>query len=337
MSEPTPVQRSSGTETSISPALMELNLKKETLLLRKLELDNDEQQARIAQLQLQWWQKPKLLITITASALTFAGFLVNNVVQDGINKATIQKQKNELENQRLEFEKQRLAPRVEQLQQAEKELINTSLKRYADVCEIGGRIAASETTDAAKAIVDDFDKLPAIEAQFDEPIVQIKKVVGDLQVNQPMTELEKVRVGASVLALSYSCKAAFEKKYAKQFPQAVRNLAIAIYAEAIVVAKDLRASTDRTDATSAIERFLRLYYGRLVLIETAGVSGAMVKTNEKLLQWTSGPPDRVVLDRLIDTLQTESEHLAKQHDDDLLPREMSVETKPIPVSPPISQ
>jgi hypothetical protein len=295
----------------------EISNQKVRLALEKLCLDNDEQRARIAQLQIQWWQKPASLFGLIIPACAFVGFLVNNVKQHEVDQAKIQMKENQLENQRLEFLQKQIAPRVAHLEQAEQKLIDNTFRHYTDICEIGGRIAAAESVNAAQLVFEDFGTILTVDSGIDNAIKEIDDCLNEWGKDQISMELAKVRKDASVLNLSYTCRATFQKKYAAQFPQAVRNLTISIYREAIDVAKDLKTSTDRKEATAAIGQFLKLYYGKLVLVESNNVSSAMVKVNQELSTWTSGRPKRGTFDGLLKILKKEADQLASQKTEDL--------------------
>ena len=304
---------------------------KERLFIEKLRLDNEEQQARIAQLQIQWWQKPKAQYAIIVPFCTFVAFLAHNVVKDEINQATIQKQKNEIENQRLEFVQRQLTPRVAQLQRAEDKLIENAFRRYTDVCEIGGRIAAAESAEAAVPILEEFDKLLTF-TRIEWLMKNIKACVIDPKTGETLATFSRSEVASAALSLSNECQRDFQEKYAEQFPKAIRNLAIAIYGETIDVANELRESTDRDDAKNAIAEFSRLYYGKLVLIENKRVVTAMVNTRNELLEWHKRPLNRDVLDRLIKSLTEETNKLQKQNEKELMSGESKVEPNENPKS-----
>ena len=58
-----------------------------------------------------------------------------------------------------------------------------------------------------------------------------------------------------------------------------------------------------------IEEFWRLYYGELVLVESAGIESAMVYAGNALRAWKDGPPQRAILGRLSAQFRSEFEAL----------------------------
>ena len=318
-----------------------LEIEKANLLVEKLRLDNEEQRARIAQLQIKWWQKPIGLLAMflpliplmaTGAAAVGDQWSKNARMLANTEKksALLEKQGYELENLRvghiraqLELENKtllfeqtklkdnqvQLSTRVKGLADAEQQLIDNVFSRYVAVCSIGGKIVTARGYKTAR---DAFTQLSAIEilavdANINQPLLKIDELLKRWASTdiRPQDEIEQ-----SVLQVSLACKADFRKFSGVQFAKPVEKLTSAIYGEAELMVEMLVASRDFADAQPTIDQFWELYYGKLVLVEDEAVESAMVTAGQVLKQWKQSPPDKDVLLSLRGTFQAERESLA---------------------------
>jgi hypothetical protein len=240
--------------------MVNLSTEKERLLIIKLQLDNEEQRARIEQLKLQWWQKP---FGILAMILPLVPILATGVAaiaskwseqqraQADVAKkgAEVEKQGYELENKRLGQEKAKtlfentllrfdqdklkneqrlLETRVQTLAATERKFVNAFFQRYISVSEIGAKlVTANDLTDAEEkfAKLDAFDIL-AIDTNLTEPIQQIKAAIKQWKDSglRPKEQLE-----SAALALSGACKSSFQKHKNDQFQKPLIEITMSVY------------------------------------------------------------------------------------------------------------
>jgi hypothetical protein len=320
----------------------ESSAERERLELEKLRLDNEEQQARITQLGLKWWQRPKAIITmlvplvpvVFAGIISFTGYLATEKIRAAeVEKkaAEVEKQNYQIENQRLvlvkertllenmrlrfeqkELKKQqeRLNARISELAEAERRLVDIVFRRFTNITEIGGSIVTAGTYETASAAFHQFTayEILGIDADLGGALDEIKKALKSWRERdlRPDSDLED-----SVLRLSIACKAAFQKHKGEQFEEPVRKLTKDIYEQAQQLIEDLENSEDFTDAKDMVDRFWQLYYGKLVLVESKEVESVMVRAGNALRVWKEGPPNKILLKELSASFRHEYEKLLK--------------------------
>ena len=315
---------------------------RERLELEKLRLNNEEQQARIAQLSLKWWQRPKAIITMLVPLVpvVFAGIvsITDYLATEKRRTAEVEKkaaevekqnyqienrrlvlvkERTSLENMRLEFEQkelkeeqERLNARILELAEAERKLVDTVFRRFTNITEIGGSIVTAGTYETANAAFQQFTayEILGIDADLRRPLDEIRRTLESWRERdqRPESDLED-----SVLRLSIACKTAFQKHKGEQFEEPVRKLTKDIYEQAQQLIEDLENSEDFSDAKDMVDRFWQLYYGKLVLVESKGVESVMVQAGNALRVWKEGPPNKILLKQLSASFRGEYEKLLK--------------------------
>jgi hypothetical protein len=190
MPKNTPNAKDSAGKAGASAILSaDLTMQEERLLLEKLQLDNDEQRARISQLQLQWWQKPfgllamilplvPLMATGVAAIASKWSESQRTAAEVARKEAELEKQGFELENKRLGHEKAKTAlensvlrfeqdqlknnqrvleGRVQELTATERRFVDGFFQRYINVCGIGGKLITAHDCDSAEEEFSKFD------------------------------------------------------------------------------------------------------------------------------------------------------------------------------------
>jgi hypothetical protein len=112
MPKNTPNAKDSAGKAGASAILSaDLTMQEERLLLEKLQLDNDEQRARISQLQLQWWQKPfgllAMILPLVPLMATGVAAIASKWSESQRTAAEVARKEAELEKQGFELENKR--------------------------------------------------------------------------------------------------------------------------------------------------------------------------------------------------------------------------------------
>lgn len=328
---------SSPAATTVASVSTASSSEREALELKKLWLENEETASRIKQLQLHWWQKPVPTLTALAGAIPILFTVVVQLsntwsaekqkvakereeraifIQDKaeleLEKVDIEKKKTQVDINQLTFDrkvlesdKQVLEKRVEDLEAAERKIIDQVFGRFTRICEIGGDIVTAVDADAARLHLNELDgfDLFAIGASGGTIRQSIDKQLGLWKAGDPPSQDLRL----AVLSLSSACKQAFDKYRTDQFKKPVRALTLGIYHRADEMVAALREAQNPKDAKTAkaINDFWHLYYGELVLVESHAISNAMVDASRFLERWKEGAADPKAFESLVSALKTE--------------------------------
>ena len=169
------------------------------------------------------------------------------------------------------------------------------VQAYVRPTQFAGSLVVAKDLRSAKEILNRFDSSAEASIRTKEVNARLEAIGNAIKRSISWNET-KDDLDLLALDLSKACRRAWEADASKLGSDTLHEFDKVIYDRAIEVTKDI-AKTSRYENTGELrDKFWSLYWGELPLIETTGVSEAMVKFGDALRSWGDGtglPPSKL--------------------------------------------